>query len=196
MTLRKTCAGRPGLYFGRPPQLVRNRVHAVTERAEAEARASFFRVDDLSPGVVRIELAHARGNAPCPRAEVLLEPVAIIVDDEGHDAGLAVLRRIGHEPEPADHVAANDVFDGAARGVRSLTGQYLVVVAVIGFAGANAITLLRRSRDRFAEWTVRFATRRRPVQAILLAGRADDLLRIDRLTGLVLAHVGVFILRV
>jgi hypothetical protein len=38
-----------------------------------------------------------------------------MIGEECHQAGNAILRRIGHEGEPADHVAAHHVVDFAAR---------------------------------------------------------------------------------
>src|SRR4029078_12442104 len=120
----------------------------------ARGKASFFRVDDLPPGVIRIELAHARRDPACSRAEVLFEHVTVVVDDEGHDAGVAVLGRVGDEPETADHAAANDVVDGATGRTRTLLCQDLEIVAVVRFTGANAITLARRGGNRRHESTL------------------------------------------
>src|SRR5262249_52282342 len=115
-----------------------------------EASASFFRVDDLPPVMVGVELAHSRGDAASPRTQIPFVTITCVVDDEGNDAGMAVCGRVSDEPETADHIATNDVVDGAARRVRSLTGQYLVIVAVKRLAGADAITLLCRGSDSFA----------------------------------------------
>src|SRR5262245_24843111 len=113
--------------------------------------------------MVWIERSHARGNPACAWAEVPFVNVAVIVDDEGHDAGVAVLRRVSDKADPADHVAAHDVVDGAARSVRALAGQDLVVVAVIGLSGADAIAFLGRARHRLTKRTVGLASRRRPI---------------------------------
>src|SRR5262249_466264 len=107
-----------------------------------EASASFFRVDDLPPVMVGVELAHSRGVAASPRTEIHFVNIPVVVDDKGHDAEFAVFGGVSHEPETADHIATNDVVDGATRRVRSLTGQYLVIVPVKRLAGADAITLL------------------------------------------------------
>ena len=61
-------------------------------------------------------------------------------------------------------------YDGAAGRTRPLLRQDLEIVAVIGFAGANAITLTRRGGNGFAERTVGLAACRRPIKTILLAG--------------------------
>src|SRR5262249_39988282 len=97
-----------------------------------EASASFFRVDDLPPVMVGVELAHSRGDAASPRTQIPFVNITVVVDDKGHDAGIAVFGRVSHEPETADHIATNDVVDGATRRVRSLTGQYLVIIPVNG----------------------------------------------------------------
>src|SRR5262249_5172349 len=106
-----------------------------------EASASFFRIDDLPPVMVGVELAHSRGDAASPRTQIPFIHITIVVDDEGHDAGIAVFGRVRDEPETTDHVAANDVVDGTAGRVWSLTGQHLEVIAVKGLAGADPITL-------------------------------------------------------
>src|SRR5262245_32998028 len=165
-------------------------------RSLAEDAGLFFRVDYLPPGVIRIERGHARGSPACARAEIPFVDVAVIVDDEGHDPGVAVFGWIGDEAEAADHVAAYDVINGAARSVRALAGQDLVVIAVIRFPGADAIAPLGCGSDCLTERTVRLAARRRPVQAVLLAGRTDDLLCVNRLAIFVLEFIRVFVLRV
>src|SRR5437868_12894036 len=140
--------------------------------ADGNAPALFLRVDHFPPGMVRIERGYARSDTSRPVAEILFENIAIIVDDERHDAGVAVFGGIGDEPEAADHVAAHDVIPGTAGRIRALACQDLVVIAVVRLSGADAIASLRCGRDRFAKGTVRLAARRRPVQAVLLAGRA------------------------
>src|SRR5262245_31834911 len=107
--------------------------------------------------MIRIERGHARCDPGRPVPKVPLVDVTIIVDDERHDARIAVFGRIGDEPEAADHVALYDVVDGAAGRVRALTGQDFVVVAVISLSGADPIASLGCGRDRLAERAVRLA---------------------------------------
>src|SRR4029077_7347645 len=93
------------------------------------------------------------------------------------------------------HLAAHDVVERAAGRVRPLPGEHLVVVAVIGLALlARAITLGRSAGAKVAARTLVFAGLRRPVEAVLLAGLADDALRVDAVAGD--AFVSVFLLRV
>src|SRR5262249_52648056 len=109
-----------------------------------------FRTDHFPPGMVRIERGHARADPLGPWPEILFVNVAIIVDDERHDAGITILGGIGDEAEATNHVAAHDVIYRAARGVWTLAGQDLVAISVIWFPGADAIASLRCVRDRFA----------------------------------------------
>ena len=80
----------------------------------------FFGIDDLPPGVIWIERGHLRGDAACSITEISLVDVTIIVDDEGHDAGIAVFRRISDKAEAADHVAVDNIVYGAAGRGRAL----------------------------------------------------------------------------
>src|ERR1700730_662417 len=53
------------------------------------------------PAGIGIEHAHCSCRICCGLPQILLEQHAILVDYEGHDPGVAVLRRIGDESESA-----------------------------------------------------------------------------------------------
>ena len=102
--------------------------------------------------------------------------VAVLVDDEGHHAGIAVVGRVGDEAEAADHLAAHDVVIGATGSRRSLARQDLVAVAVIGRPGAGRVALARGIGHEFADRALLLARLARPIEAVLLVRAADDLL--------------------
>src|SRR5262249_47958975 len=113
---------------------------------------------------------------------ILLKHCAVVIDDKSHHAGIAVFGRIGDQCEATNHFAVHDVIGGAAGRRRSLLGQDLVVVAVIRRAAfARAVTLARRVGEQFAEWAFFLTLRGWPIQAILLAGLADEALSIGAL---------------
>src|SRR5262249_46304731 len=115
--------------------------------------------------------------------------------DKRHDARVPVFSRIGHERETADHVAAHDVVQRAAGRVRSLPGEHLVVVAVIGRALlAGAIALRGGAGGELAQRALVRAGLRRPIKTVLLARPADDALRIDSIAAN--APLGIFLLGV
>src|SRR4029077_2085886 len=120
--------------------------------------ALFFRIDYLPPGVIGVERGDTRGISGRAFAEILFVYVAIIVDDERHDAGVAIFGRVGDEPEATDHVAAHDIVDRAAWRRRTLAGQDLETVTVERLAGAGAITALRCIGNGFTQRARLFVT--------------------------------------
>src|SRR3954447_3691854 len=63
-------------------------------------------------------------------AKIPLIGFALLVDDEGHDAGVAVFRGPGDEGKAANHVAIDDVAIRPAGSVRALLGEDLEQVSV------------------------------------------------------------------
>jgi hypothetical protein len=86
------------------------------------------------PSVIRVKSRHARSDRVRARAEVLLVHVPMMTDEECHQAGNAILRRIGHEGEPASHLAAHHVLDFAARRIRPLPDENPIMVAILSRA--------------------------------------------------------------
>jgi hypothetical protein len=75
-----------------------------------------------------------------------------MIDQEGHDAGIAILRRIGDQREAADHLAFDDIVEGAAGRIRPLPLQDAKIVAVVGRPlPVDLVTFGRRLRRQFAE---------------------------------------------
>src|SRR5262245_64890714 len=64
------------------------------------------------------------------------------------------------------------------------------------FTGARPIAALRCSSDGLTQRAWLLVSARRPIESVLLAGRTDNLLRIDGLAALALVHVGIILLRV
>src|SRR3982751_5079220 len=89
------------------------------------------RVVNASPLRPGIERGHVLGDRLRVVAEAALVEDAVVVGEEGHDAGVAVLRRVGDDGEPADEVAVDEVVGRAAGGLGALGGQQPVAVAVI-----------------------------------------------------------------
>src|ERR1700716_1766294 len=147
---------------------------------------------DLLPGLIRIEQVNALGDAVGTCSEILLVDGTGMIDHEGHDAGISVLRGICDQRESADHLALDDVVERTARRIRSRPLQYPEVIAVIGRRSlASPVALgrgLRRERTEGAR--VAIVT---PEQPILLAGRRDDALSVDAYT-FAAVLVSIFIL--
>src|SRR5262249_27844891 len=98
-----------------------------------------------------------------------------MIDEERHQAGNSVARGIGHEREPADHVAAHHIVDFTAWGVRPLSGENLIVIALIGsppFA-LDGISLLRSGGGELTERTL-VLTARRPLVEVVFFFRSAD----------------------
>ena len=141
------------------------------------------RLNHPPPSVIRVKTRHARGNCGRAPAEVFLEDVPMMIDEERHQARSAVLCRIGYQREPADHVAAHQVVDFAARGIRPLPGETPKIVTMIrsaltvdGYpsaaaAAANSPSRLSSSPDSAGQ-----------VEAIFFSRLADDTLCEDSLT--------------
>ena len=85
-----------------------------------------------APSAIRVKARQFQGDIGGAPAKVLLVDGPLLIDEERHQAGNAVSRGIGHERKPADHVAAHHIVDFAARGVRPLPGENLIVIALIG----------------------------------------------------------------
>jgi hypothetical protein len=106
----------------------------------------------LPPSVIRVKTRHVRGDRGRARAEVLLVDVAPIIDEESRQAGIAVLRRIGHERKPTNHLTVHQVVDFAARRIRPLPGENPKIVTMIGSAlTVDGISLRRRSGGELTE---------------------------------------------
>src|SRR5262245_46570723 len=99
---------------------------------------------------------------------------SLMIDEERHQAGNAIPHGIGHEREPADHVAVHHIVDFAARGVRPLSGEDLIVIALIGSPplAFDGISLLRSRGGEFTERTGVLTRRCRPVKAVFFSWSA------------------------
>src|SRR5262245_35373754 len=171
---------------------------AATGRTRSARRLDVFLAHHgFLPGMVGVERGHSPGNPCGSRPEILLEHLALVVDQERHHAGIAVLGGPRDQRKAADHAAVHDVIEDAAGRGRALPGQDLEVIAVVrDRTAANLVALPGRLRDRVAERAVRLTRRGRPIEPVLLAGTAEYPLRVDRHAVLVLRHLGVVVLRV
>src|SRR4051794_27969027 len=84
----------------------------------------------LLPGLVGIEPIHPLDELHSVVAEVLLVDDAIVVDEEGRDAGVAVFGGPGEQREAADHLALDDIAERPAGGIRALLREDAIVVAM------------------------------------------------------------------
>src|SRR6516225_6576752 len=127
------------------------------------------------PSVIRVKARHFHADIEGAPAEVLLVDGPLMIDEERHQAGSAVSRGKGHERESADPVAARHIVDFAARGVRPLPGENLIVIALIGSPplAFDGISLLCSRGGEFTERTLVLAGRCRPVEAVSFSWSAD-----------------------
>src|SRR5882762_9023526 len=83
----------------------------------------------LAPTGIGIEASHRGCCFSGGLSQVLLQKHAILVDDEGHHPGIAVLGRIGDEGESTDHPAIDHVVLRTAVRVTALAVEHMEVVA-------------------------------------------------------------------
>jgi hypothetical protein len=95
-----------------------------------------------------------------------------VIDDEAHDARVAVFDRECEQREAADHLAVDQIIVSTACSARSLRREQSIDVAAISRAGGNAlleISFAAGARELHAERTLWLIARGRPVQAVLVA---------------------------
>src|SRR5262245_19750460 len=138
----------------------------------------------LPPSAIRVKAHHIHADIGGAPAEVLLVDGPLMIDEERHQAGNAIPHGIGHEREPAYHVAANHIVDFAARGARPLSGENLIVIALIGSPplAFDGISLLCSRGSEFTERTRVLTGRSRPVKAVSSSWSADKTPCVDALT--------------
>src|SRR5688572_9460706 len=111
------------------------------------------------------------------RAEVGLVDDALVVDDEGHDAAVAVLGGVGDQREACGHLAVGDVAFGAAGGGGRAGG------------GGAGVAFGCRLSGQVAKRAALLAGFGGPEQAVVLVGRAAHLLCVDA-RGVAVAGLG------
>ena len=123
------------------------------------------------PGLVRVEL----GDGCCLfrgiRAEVLLVNDSIVINDEGHHAGTAVLRGIGEEGNAAGQLPVDGVIARAAFRRRALAGEETEDVAAkrIRLPLLARIAFISRAGQQRPYGTGGLAAAGLPVEPILLS---------------------------
>src|SRR5262249_1615254 len=107
-----------------------------------------------------------------------------MMDAERRQPGTGVSGGKGHERDPADHVAARHIVDFAARGVRPLPGENLIVIALIGSPplAFDGISFLCSRGAEFTERTFAFTRRGRPVEAVSFSWSCYKTPAVDALT--------------
>src|SRR5271163_1990519 len=68
------------------------------------------------PARIGVELGHCGCCLCCISSQILLQQVAVLIDDESHHAGVAVLSWIGDEGEAAGHLSIDDIVLGKMTG--------------------------------------------------------------------------------
>src|SRR5262245_49111236 len=135
------------------------------------------------PRVVGVVLRHRLPELLRFLAAVLLEDDPLRPDDERHDAALAVLRGIRDQREAAGHLSVLDVALRAAGSRGALGRQNAVEVAVVGSralpALARRVAFRRRVRHQRTEGAPVCGAGLLPVESVVLAGLARNLLRVD-----------------
>src|SRR6185369_4138793 len=132
------------------------------------------------PALVRLEPADLLRRGGRFRAEILFVHAALVVDEEGHHAGVAVGRRPCDETETSDHSLLHQVVVGATWGARPLPFEDAVAVTVV----CGLATFGRRiapgpgALEQRAQRTRLLARLGGVVKSIALARGADELLRI------------------
>src|ERR1700683_4892822 len=132
------------------------------------------------PGLVRIVLSHFTGQRGCVGAKVLLDDDTVLVDHECHHSRSAILGGISQECEALGHLATDQVVLCSARSIPALRCQYFVVVPVKrDRISASVLLVARRScaRDQRSDRARGLSFSGFPIQPVLFAGIAQDLLR-------------------
>src|SRR6266850_4482776 len=100
------------------------------------------------------------------------------VDNEGHDARGAVLRRIGDEGESSSHPSVGDVVPGSARCMRSLASEDPEKITIKRDVLANLVgwEILTRVCDERVDRASKLIASTVPIQAVVPALIADQFL--------------------
>src|SRR5271165_7567790 len=135
---------------------------------------------ESSPGVVGIELGHSFRLVRSIFAEIFLEDHSVLIDDECLDTRFIVLCRIRNIAKSAGHLSIDNIRLRAALGIGTLTIQPPEVIAIewLSDARLEGDSLFCRECHQWSKRAARSTLRRLPVQAILLAGIADEFLRV------------------
>src|SRR5271169_5559397 len=133
-----------------------------------------------SPGLVGIVFGYGATKLFRVLPKVFLVHHTVLVDDEGHDAGIAILGGIGHEGEAADQFTVHQVVARAAFGRGSLCGEHAVIVAVERrlLALLYVVALAGGVHEQRPDGARGFVISGLPVESVVLAVVADELERI------------------
>src|SRR5579864_3682682 len=137
------------------------------------------------PALVRIVCC----NSPCDRlgsgSEILFEHDPGLVDDKGHDAGIAIFCWKGDHRKTAGHMAIDDVVLGPAGCARALLRQYFEVITVIRRRrprGIWAIAFGPGAGDQRTQRALIRGSRRLPIEPVTVARGTAELLRVFALS--------------
>jgi hypothetical protein len=132
------------------------------------------------PGLIGIESGHRLCHIAGIFPKVFFEDHSVLVDDERLNTRLAILRRVRNIGESTGHLSIDDIVFGAALGIGTLIVQLPEIITIerLGIVRLDRDFLVGCERDVWTEWAARSALRRLPVQSVLLAGIANELLRV------------------
>ncbi len=123
----------------------------------------------------RVVFHDGSGDSACVGAQVLLVDDAVTVDDERHDAGVAVFHRGGDDCETARHSAVHDVRFRAAFGLSSLSCEDAERVAVDDWRFVRSGERVLGEYFHAAQRAGRLAVCDGPIEAVLFSCGAEDL---------------------
>src|SRR3954447_4698759 len=134
----------------------------------------------LTPGFVGIVFCHCTRGFIRRLPEILLVHNASLVYEEGHDARITVFSGIGKHRKADCHLAIDEVVLRPTRRIRSLLVQHFGEVAVewLMLIGLCLESLARGQYHERPERAAGLPFGSRPVQAVLFAVIADELLRV------------------
>src|ERR1051326_122983 len=129
------------------------------------------------PCLVRIICGYRLSNFLSIGPQILLIDLAVLIDNKGHDSGISVFHGIGDKGESASQFSIHKIVHSAARRVRPLTLEEPIDIAVKwSSAFFLPVALVESIRDQWAYRTRRFTLSRFPVESIMFAFVAHQLL--------------------
>src|SRR2546427_4308042 len=181
------------------PLDITRKSYTITGREPYRRGRACLLLFDQLPARIRVVFGDGGGDCRSIRAEVFLIDPALVIDDESHHAGAAPLGGPRDQRVAGDHVAVDDVAESSSRSMRALAREDSKKVPVIRRTGllrsiiaspggrlglptrrvlSRCVTLRARVGHHSAQRTRLFVQGSVPVEAVVCAGRAQELLRV------------------
>src|SRR5215469_2814025 len=150
-----------------------------------------------APRFVRIEFVHTSRQLFGVLTQVFFVDNTVLIDNESHDARVAIFGRVRDEGEATRELAVDEIVFRTALGCWALLGQHAVVIAVERrrLALLQRIALASGAHDKRTDRAGRFVVAGFPVESVLLALSAHELQRVVLTAAAVVRGGGVFALR-